>query len=200
LEDFKVEVLSEVAELHHKEAHSEDVELHHKEAHSEDVELNQVETHLEQLNSEEVQPALVHHMEVLSAAVILVKVDFLDVIVVQMAMFLTIIMVKETIAMTITAKILHSVADPIIILEVVSDVIQEPVVSSAKPDYVDNKVNLVAIPVVDLVPVLSVDLVAILVVDLVAILVVDLVPVLVVDPELLTPDLLLVVLYDDHEN
>ena len=160
-----VEVLSEDVELHHMEVLSEDAELHHVEILLEDAELHHVEAHSEQLRPEDTQVILVHNAEILSVAMIVVKVVFLDAIVVQMVMFLTIIMVKVTIVMTLTAKILHSDGDLIILKEVVLDVIQEPVafqvvvVSSAKPAYVDNKVNLAAVLMVDLVPVLSVDVV-----------------------------------------
>ena len=180
-----VEVLSEDVELHHMEVLSEDAELHHVEILLEDAELHHVEAHSEQLRPEDSQVILVHNAEILSVAMIVVKVVFLDAIVVQMVMFLTIIMVKVTIVMTLTAKILHSGADPIILVEVVLDVIQEPVafqvvvVSSAKPAYVDNKVNLAAVHAVDLVQVLSVDVVVL---------------------ERLRMDLFLVLVNDDYEN
>ena len=180
-----VEVLSEDVELHHMEVLSEDAELHHVEILLEDAELHHVEAHSEQLRPEDAQVILVHNAEILSVAMIAVKVVFLDAIVVQMVMFLTIIMVKVTIVMTLTAKILHSGADPIILVEVVLDVIQElvafqvVVVSSAKPAYVDNKVNLAAVHAVDLVPVLSVDVVVL---------------------ERLRMDLFLVFVNDDYEN
>ena len=180
-----VEVLSEDVELHHMEVLSEDAELHHVEILLEDAELHHVEAHSEQLRPEDAQVILVHNAEILSVAMIFVKVVFLDAIVVQMVMFLTIIMVKVTIVMTLTAKILHSDGDLIIFKEVVLDVIQEPVafqvvvVSSAKPAYVDNKVNLAAVLMVDLVPVLSVDVVVL---------------------ERLRMDLFLVLVNDDYEN
>ena len=176
-----VEVLSEDVELHHMEGLSEDAELHHVEILLEDAELHHVEAHSEQLRPEDAQVILVHNAEILSVAMIFVKVVFLDAIVVQMVMFLTIIMVKVTIVMTLTAKILHSDGDLIIFKEVVLDVIQEPVVvvSSAKPAYVDNKVNLAAVLMVDLVPVLSVDVVVL---------------------ERLRMDLFLVLVNDDYEN
>ena len=83
--------------------------------------------------------ALVHHVEVLSVAVMVL---ILDATVVKMVLFLTIIMVVGMDVLIFTAKVLHLVSETLV--EVASDAILEPVVfqvvavSSANPVYVDN--------------------------------------------------------------
>lgn len=83
--------------------------------------------------------ALVHHVEVLSVAVMVLT---LDATVVKVVLFLTIIMVVATDVPIFTAKILHVLT--VTLVEVALDAILEPVVfqvvvvSSANPAYVDN--------------------------------------------------------------
>ncbi len=167
-----------------------------------------MEAHLEH-NQEDAKEALVHHVEVLSAAVTGV---ILDAVIVKMAMFLTIIMVMAMDVQIFMVKVLH--LPSVTLAEVALDQIQElvvfqvVVVSSANPVYVDNQVKLVLVEVsvdvvlvltVDLVPVLAVDLVQVPVMDTVLVLAVDMAPVLVVVVELIFVDLLHSNIDSDHK-